>query len=274
LPLTPTEKRAIKRKVDKLIKDNIKLEGRAAKDFARLLRRTRNRIQGEIIGAEAWEAAYLSRIKDSIDTHIISFRDTMRDQLNDTELQSWMQGISSVDEPFGIAKIDIGIPAAVSEEQLLALQSGTEELITGLSGDMRSKVRVALDQAILGEMTPSQASKRVNSILGVMGDRGEKIVRTEVGTAFSIAGQIRKEQAQEVVPKLKKQWLTFIDARTRPSHIKINGQIREVDKPYKLYNDRTGSWEYPMYPRDPVLEASNRVHCRCDSVAYMEEWQE
>lgn len=53
-----------------------------------------------------------------------------------------------------------------------------------------------------------------------------------------------------------KQWDATLDARTRPHHALLDGQIRELDKPFEV-NGRKA-----MYPIGFGI-ASEDIHCRC-----------
>lgn len=272
MPITSIERRNLANRIQKIIKQGDKLDGLASRQYLKILNGTRNRIMDSIKTAEAWDLSNLSRIKSSIDVLINRFPDELLEVTDDMQRLSWDLGKQMVDEPLEAVGMRVGLPE-LTETQLLALQGTTTELIAGLTSDMRSKVRVAIDQAILGEVSPFRAGQKVDSIVAGIKNRGEKIIRTEVGRAGSVATQMRMGQSREFVPKLQKQWLwSGIEKDTRPSHMAINGQVRDIDKPFDLRNDRTGEIENPMYPRDPILSAYNVVNCKCQSIPYSEDW--
>lgn len=57
----------------------------------------------------------------------------------------------------------------------------------------------------------------------------------------------------------KKQWVSFIDKKTRDSHKVANGQIVPLDEPFSVGNSLM------MFPQDSSLGASAKeiVNCRC-----------
>ena len=57
----------------------------------------------------------------------------------------------------------------------------------------------------------------------------------------------------------KKQWVSFIDKKTRDSHKVANGQIVPLDEPFSVGNSLL------MFPQDSSLGASAKeiVNCRC-----------
>jgi hypothetical protein len=56
---------------------------------------------------------------------------------------------------------------------------------------------------------------------------------------------------------VKRKWITIKDERTRPSHWKASGQVREGGKKFRLGNS------YLMYPGDPTAPIEETANCRC-----------
>ena len=100
--------------------------------------------------------------------------------------------------------------------------------------------------------------RRVAKALGTPGElagRAETIARTETLTAVSIGQAAAMRNAKEVIPGLKKAWLTAGDARVRDSHQGLDGDVIEVDE--KFANGLG-------HPRD--LDSSDPaevINCRC-----------
>jgi HK97 family phage portal protein len=80
--------------------------------------------------------------------------------------------------------------------------------------------------------------------------RTEKIAKTETHNTVG-AGTHETYKAANVQ---RRSWLTTIDGRERESHAAINGEIREIDKPFS---------NGLMYPGDPSGSAKELVNCRC-----------
>jgi hypothetical protein len=55
----------------------------------------------------------------------------------------------------------------------------------------------------------------------------------------------------------KKKWNTQLDAKVRQSHKKLQGQIKPIDKKFRV----GAGWA--MYPGDPALPAKERINERC-----------
>lgn len=84
--------------------------------------------------------------------------------------------------------------------------------------------------------------------------RAQRIARTEVASLANRASFLGVEQTN--LP-YRKRWETFMDNRTRSSHIAIHGTTIE---PYEMFE--VGSSRM-MYPLDPRGEAKEVINCRC-----------
>lgn len=271
MPITFAQKRKLTQKIDQLVKQGDKLDVLASQEFLKILKDTQSRLVREIKLADDWELANLVRIRTRLDRIIDTFPERMLPSVDNLSGQAWDLGRSMVDTPLDTMKVAIGLPE-IPTATLLAMRGTTDELIAGLTSEMRTKVRTAISQALLGELTPYRAGQKIQAEIGGIRNRGEKIIRTEVGGIQSVASQLRLEQAKQYVPDLKKRWLTVVDVRTRPSHTAINGQVKGIEEPFDLVNDRTGEIEHPQEPRDPILSAENRVNCRCVHLPFKEDW--
>lgn len=80
-------------------------------------------------------------------------------------------------------------------------------------------------------------------------------------TGAQNAGRIEGlHQAQKLGIEVKKRWLATLDARTRDSHRDLDGQVQEVDDPFK---SPLGDI---MFPGDPTADPGNIWNCRCTLV--------
>ena len=85
-----------------------------------------------------------------------------------------------------------------------------------------------------------------------------RIVRTE---SHRITNEVKIKTIQKAKDKgadVVKQWDSTIDRRTRPTHIELDGQLRELDQPFKIPS--TGATA--MYPGGFGI-AKEDIHCRC-----------
>jgi len=271
MPISNEARKKIADKIKEITKQGFDLNDEAAKSFIDYIGKIRDDITKKITSAEGIDAIHLKGIKKYIEDILNEFKTKGTESLQKFQDTGYQLGSDLVTDPLKSAGVKVAIPG-ISKEQLLIMQNMSTDLISGASEEAKAKIKSALNQALLGELTPTEAALKVDSALAGLQDRGEAIVRTEVGRAFSIATQMRQEQYQKAFPSLKKQWLTSIDGRERPSHAAINGQIKSIDEPFEVPNYRTGGTEEALYPRDPGLSPENTINCRCTSLPYSDEW--
>jgi hypothetical protein len=271
MPITNEVRKKIADKIKEITKQGFDLNDEAAKSFVDYIGKIRDDITKRITSAEGIDAIHLKGIKKDIEDILNEFKTKGTESLQKFQDTGYQLGSDLVTDPLKSAGVKVAIPG-ISKEQLIIMQNMSTDLISGASEEAKVKIKSALNQALLGELTPTEAALKVDSALAGLQDRGEAIVRTEVGRAFSIATQMRQEQYQKALPSLKKQWLTSIDGRERPSHAAINGQIKNIDEPFEVPNYRTGGTEEAMYPHDPNLSPENSVNCRCVILPITDEW--
>lgn len=120
--------------------------------------------------------------------------------------------------------------------------------------EMKKKVRATISRGISTGMGYKQMSDLILADSNVGFNNAIRIVRTEghriqVQSAMD-ACHAAKAQGCDVV----KQWDATLDKRTRESHQKVDGQIRELDEPFD---------NGLMFPGDPNGKAAEVINCRC-----------
>ena len=121
-------------------------------------------------------------------------------------------------------------------------------------GLLKKKITAEVSRGISSGMTFKQVAKLLENQTRIGYNRAVRIARTEGHriqcTSTMDAMQTAKDRGADVV----KQWDSTLDARTRDSHAQIDGEIREVDKPFS---------NGLMFPGDPSGSAAEVVNCRC-----------
>lgn len=91
--------------------------------------------------------------------------------------------------------------------------------------------------------------------------RARQTALTEMLTAHSVASQESYMQSPAVEGK---GWRHTGSRRNkpRPNHVDMDGQVVPKDQPFDLTGRDGGSYK-PMYPRDTILPAGERINCHC-----------
>ena len=263
-----SKRRAMAKKINRIKKDAVVLDKRVSRQSIGFLRDLQDEISRALVGATGFSTEFLPMLKSEITRAVSRFQRRIGDSMETNLTGAWDLGQSMVDDVLATAEIGYGMPL-LSDSQLVVLKDFSADLVGGLSADMLNKVNNAVTLNVVGGRTISDTAKQIDGILGIakkkgMTDRALKIARTEVGRAQSVANQARMEQAKELVPKMKKQWVTGVNPRD--THAAADGQIRNIDEPYDI-----GGYK-AMEPLDPSLPAEEVVRCNCVSVPYIEEF--
>ena len=102
----------------------------------------------------------------------------------------------------------------------------------------------------------SNISKKIASHSEADLKKAYRIARTEGGRVQTEAKFEAMKKAKENGADVVKQWDSTIDTRTRKTHIKLDGQTRELDEPFEVDGDKA------MYPHGFGI-AEEDINCRC-----------
>ena len=123
------------------------------------------------------------------------------------------------------------------------------------------KVNSAVLQGILAGDSVANIAKRLRTVTEMNRNSSIRNARTNVTSAECWGRQASYEQAEADGIKLRREWMAAIDYRTRHAHRMLDGQLADVDKPFK---SELGPI---MYPGDPNAEPANVYNCRCTIAA-------
>ena len=162
----------------------------------------------------------------------------------------------------------------------LLLPLNQEQVINALTIDSKlSKLlyeRLGEDITTLKRKVSSEISRGIaNNFSYIDIDIAKNISNVGMNNAHRIARsegyRIQNQFAMDAVSKAKdngadivKQWDATLYSRTRPHHTQLDGQIRELDKPFEIAGRKA------MYPSGFGI-ASEDIHCRC-ALLQMATW--
>lgn len=183
--------------------------------------------------------------------------------------RSWEAGVDLVDAPLAAGGVELaGSLMALDTRNLMAMRSFATDRIRDVSAKVANRINDQLARTMMGLQSPWEAANQVSGLVREGGmRRANTIVRTELGRAYSTAAQKRQEQAAAVVPGMQKQWRRSGKLHSRYEHDFIDGQVRDVDKPFDLPNGVK-----LMFPRDPAGPPGETINCGCTSLPFMAHW--
>lgn len=119
---------------------------------------------------------------------------------------------------------------------------------------LKKKITAQVSRSISTGMTYAQTAQQLAAYTNIGFNNAVRIARTE-GHRIQVQGTMDAcYKAKDAGADVVKQWDSTLDNNTRESHQKVDGEIRELDKPFsnKL-----------MFPGDPAGGAAEVVNCRC-----------
>lgn len=119
---------------------------------------------------------------------------------------------------------------------------------------LKKKITAQVSRGISTGMTFEQVAKQLSDYTNIGFNNAVRIVRTEGHRIQVQSGMDACNKAKDKGADVVKQWDSTLDGNTRESHQKVDGEIRELDKPFS---------NGLMFPGDPSGGASEVVNCRC-----------
>ena len=156
-----------------------------------------------------------------------------------------------------------GIPLImpIDQEQVVkAIQHETklsESLYNSLGKDIKvlnKQIAGEISRGISTGMMFSEISRNISGYARINQNNAMRIVRTEGHRIQCKATMDACYKAKSKGANVVKQWDASLDGKTRPSHRRVDGEIRELDEPFS---------NGLMYPGDSDGDASEVVNCRC-----------
>lgn len=262
--------RAFKAERAARLKDRRRVQADAEAEVLRVLKLAQTDILAQLAGAPTdWQLYHLTALKAEIARAITEAEGKLDRAVSDGLETAWNAGALLVDAPIAAAGVELGgMLRAVDTRRLEAMQAFCTDRIKGISTTLIDKINGELGIAMVGGRTPFEAAQAVAGHLKAGGiNRAVAIVQTEIGAAFSAAAQARQEQAQAVLPGMRKQWRRSGKVHSRLTHDLADGQIKKPDEPFLVGGKPI------MFPRDPKAPAKERIRCGCTSLPLMAHWE-
>jgi hypothetical protein len=165
-------------------------------------------------------------------------------------------------------------PTAIISEDLIATNVPMTNTFVEFFGDDMAKIlRGDISIGLIRGESVNEVVNRVRDSFKASNmsyGRAERIVRTEMLRASSIAQQKRAEEVKQYNPSARKMWIHNPSAEPRAGHIEAQDRYREnpidVDALFRVRKDSSSSYEEGQFPRDVSFSASNTVNCKCTMV--------
>ena len=129
----------------------------------------------------------------------------------------------------------------------------------------KRQLQSVMTQSILQGETIPQIAERLIRTVGEMEESAAIRNARTMTTAAESAGRVDSyKRAEAMGIKMKQVWLATLDGRTRHEHRQLDGQMREVGKPFEVDGEEI------MYPGDLSAPGYLVYNCRCTLIAAVE----
>lgn len=161
-----------------------------------------------------------------------------------------------------------GIPLIMPIDQAAAVRAIrtdskiSEGLYNALGVDtkrLKKNISQEVTRGITSGLTFDDISRNIRNVSNVPISNAKRIARTEGHRIQQASAYDAQKAATKKGAVVVKQWDSTLDGRTRPTHRKLDGQIREVDEPFEM--DGLSAM-YPGEFGDPAEDCN----CRCASL--------
>lgn len=183
--------------------------------------------------------------------------------------ESWQAGKDLMDKPLEAASMAQVIAAMphLDAQQLNAMRAFMTDRIKDIGVQGANKINSELGLVVIGAQSPGDAISRVKNILGDPSrKRAATIVRTELGRVFSVASNVRMQQAAAAGANIQKKWLRSGKLHPRPGHNLMHGKTIPVHERFSVPRSKGGMPVLMLHPHDPSAPASETINCGCTCV--------
>jgi len=134
-------------------------------------------------------------------------------------------------------------------------QEAIRKRITSIANATRQQIVRALGIGLRDGLSRDEAIAKIRKAgPGISRARAKVIARTETHAAANAGAN---DAALETGLKLKKEWISVNDGRTRSAHSTANGKIVGMDERFVVNGEEL------RFPGDPYGSAANVINCRC-----------
>ena len=125
--------------------------------------------------------------------------------------------------------------------------------------DLKKTISNEVTRGIASNMTFSDIARNIRNVSDVPMSNAKRIARTEGHRIQQASAYDAQKAAKAKGADVVKQWDSTLDGGTRPTHRRLDGQIREVDEPFEMDGKKA---MYPGKFGDPAEDCN----CRCVSL--------
>ncbi len=129
---------------------------------------------------------------------------------------------------------------------------------------VKQQLKQVITQSIVKGDGMRKVSENMKKVLDKNANNVFRIYQTETTRINNQANLDSMKHAKNKGLELRKKWVSTLDKKTRTSHQKLDGEVRNLDETFS--NDL-------MYPGDPKGEAKDVINCRCTMITVLKGFE-
>lgn len=155
---------------------------------------------------------------------------------------------------------EIPLALGIDQKQVLASISKKIENMTFADreytnmNDFKTKIKAEITRGIANNSKYNEIARNLDNVTKEGVNSSYRIARTEMGRVSQESKFDCMQRAKANGADIVKQWDSTMDGRTRETHAKVDGEVKELDE--KFSNGL-------MFPCDPNGGAAEVINCRC-----------
>lgn len=220
--------------------------------------------QGNGWDTRIYQKNYQVRLAKQIDHALRKLHSQEYKSINEYLKDSYTDGF--VGAVYSMHNQDVPLIIPLNEKLIIRAMTTDSQLSEGLYeelgidvDDMKKVIAGEISRGIATNMPYGEISRNISSQMNIRLSHARTIVLTEAHRIRESAAQDARFEAKQRGANVLKQWDATMDGRTRKTHRKLDGQIREIDQPFEV-DGKTA-----MQPGGFGLPEED-INCRCISL--------
>lgn len=205
----------------------------------------------------SYQILLAQQISDVLDKLRSKEYETIKDYLEDSYTDGFVGSV------FSMHGQDVPIIVPMDKEQIIrALTTNSkikEGLYEALGVDVDKLKQAIADEIARGiatNMSYGEIARNISERMNISLRKARRIVITEAHRIREEAAQDARSAAKTQGADVVKQWDATMDGKTRKTHRKLDGQVREINEPFEVDGKKA------MHPGGFGLPEED-INCRC-----------
>lgn len=234
---------------------------KALKDIDEKIAYLKGRTDVENMQSIIYQLDYQKSLKSQISAILNDLNTKQFDSVSRYLAESYQDGY--IGTMYDLHKQGIPLTLPIDEKNVVKAVKTNTKLSKGLWGDLaednsvlQKEIRSEISRGLSQNFSYDKIANSIAERMNVAYNKTARIVRTESHRITQEATLDAQFKAREAGADVVKQWDASLDSRTRSTHRQLDGQIKELDEPFKF-----GGHE-AMQPGGFGVAALD-INCRC-----------